>query len=405
MPFIKFRYALFFLMTSHFSWSVSIDLETAVQRAVEASTLVEMQEYVVDAKEGEWVQAGLRPNPNVQFEYQTQNWSTKNLNDDQDAVSVGVSQLIEMGGKRQARSCFARSMYEVAEWDYVFTELKIAQKAALAFVDVAVAQEKYQLGLRQLDILEEVVRVVNEQVMAGKQTPIQLNKAKLMWAAQKIHLKKFRRDLDSRKERLAYFWYMEEPNFDEIDYPLEEIKELPLLDYFIANLEQHPLLSKWDEALAGAWNGVTLEYSNRVPDITLEAGVTEEDSLFGYFGISFPFLLTNHNEGNIMKAYAAVSSAELQRSEVFRKLRYEVEQDYKDLEVTFQQADDYQNEILKPAYESFQKSQDAFSENKLSYLDVLEAQRTYFDLEMEYLDLLNDYHSKKMRLEYVTIDE
>jgi cobalt-zinc-cadmium efflux system outer membrane protein len=59
----------------------------------------------------------------------------------------------------------------------------------------------------------------------------------------------------------------------------------------------------------------------------------------------------------------------------------------------------YKNEILPSCREVFGASQISYDEGKIDYLTLLDAQRTYFESQIEYLDALADYHLYRTELE------
>ena len=81
----------------------SLTLVEAIQKAIAASPKLQAAEFGIAAASGTQQQAELYPNPEASFGIENIG-STGNLNgNDVIQTTVGVSQLIEMGGKRSAR--------------------------------------------------------------------------------------------------------------------------------------------------------------------------------------------------------------------------------------------------------------------------------------------------------------
>ena len=51
------------------------------------------------------------------------------------------------------------------------------------------------------------------------------------------------------------------------------------------------------------------------------------------------------------------------------------------------------------AVQAFEAAQEGYRQGKFSYLMVLDAQRTLFELKQQYIDTLADYHTSRAALE------
>jgi len=61
-----------------------------------------------------------------------------------------------------------------------------------------------------------------------------------------------------------------------------------------------------------------------------------------------------------------------------------------------------QKEVMPKVDETFQKIQRGYQQGKFSYLEVLDTQRTLFDVREAFLDALTRYHQSIVRLERLT---
>jgi cobalt-zinc-cadmium efflux system outer membrane protein len=89
----------------------------------------------IRAREAAELQAGLLPNP--VFGANAANFGNRAVRGfDGDVVTLALSQLIELGGKRAARIQVAQTGREVASWDYEVQRATVLARAAQAFIDV-----------------------------------------------------------------------------------------------------------------------------------------------------------------------------------------------------------------------------------------------------------------------------
>jgi len=93
------------------------------------------------AQEAATLQAGLFPNPT--FNANAANFGNQVIKGfDGDVVTLELSQLIELGGKRAARMEAASLTKQLADWDYETKRADVLTQVTQAFIDVLAAQQR-----------------------------------------------------------------------------------------------------------------------------------------------------------------------------------------------------------------------------------------------------------------------
>lgn len=372
-----------------------LDLDTAIFRALTCSATLKIEEGNALAKEGEWIQASLRPNPTLMIDYDTREWgkNVDNFNEGE-GWAVGLSQVFEMGGKRSARTRRGEAEYQIALWDYAIAKLEMTDKVTQAFFDVVLAQEKWHLAQKQYQTLQDMMSAINIQVEAERQSPLQMTRASLEKASHEIQIKKIEREWTAAKQKLSLFWQESCPDFDEVAYAFDEVC-LPPFPFDCAEcFSNHPSVLRWDSEREAAYEAIQQELAQKIPDVTLQAGVNTENSTSAFFGISFPLPVFNRNQGNIAKAYALADIAEKKREIEICQLFAAAESTYEGLSSLFAQVRMFHDSLFISTRQIFEQIKEGFFHGKFSYLEVLNAQRTLFDTEVEYFHLLTEFHSQ-----------
>jgi len=145
-----------------------------------------------------------------------------------------------------------------------------------------------------------------------------------------------------------------------------------------------------------------LEISKAVPDITIGAGVrrfNETDDNAFVFGVSIPLPISDRNQGGRMEAAYNLSKAYEEQRAARIEVTNRFNQIFTELSVSFNKIQELRTSILPGAREVFDASREAYAEGKIDYLNVLDAQRTYFVSQTEYLDALVSYHKAKTDME------
>ena len=132
-----------------------------------------------------------------------------------------------------------------------------------------------------------------------------------------------------------------------------------------------------------------------MPDLTLSLGVRRLNEIdkFGFVaGVSIPLPLFNRNQGGIFEATRRLSKAEEERRTANVKVLATVSEIYQALSSSFTEAMILRNDALPGALSAFEASQEGYRQGKFGYLDVLDAQRTLFDVRRRYIDAVAAYH-------------
>src|SRR5260370_36620319 len=108
--------------------------------------------------------------------------------------TLELSQLIELGGKRNSRVREAQFDREASEWDYQVKRLEVLKLTSLAFIDVLSAQRNVQLAEENVELTEAAVPVTQKRVEAGKASDVELLRTNTAVATPRIRFNQGRRD-------------------------------------------------------------------------------------------------------------------------------------------------------------------------------------------------------------------
>ena len=354
------------------------------------------------AAEARTLQAGLRPNPELGVEIENVGGTGQQRGFDAAESTFQLSQLIELGDKAGKRRKVAAFEKELAGLDFQSKKLDIFSETAKAFILVLTAQEELQLSNELLKLSEESFAAVEKRVSAGKDSPIEKTRASVAFSTIKIAHLETQRNLDYAKEHLASFWGQNKPLFEQAAGHLGSIEPLPAPDDMKNRLKQNPHYTRWDTEIQKSRAVLDLEKSKAIGDITVGAGVRRfnetHDNAF-VLGVSIPLPLSDRNQGAKQEAiYNLAKSGQAQKA-AWLKLHNEFNQAYQDYANSYHRANSLENNVLPAAHEMFGAATRAYQEGKVDYLNVLDAQRTFFEVKSEYIQSLAAYHIAKMDIE------
>jgi cobalt-zinc-cadmium efflux system outer membrane protein len=383
---------------------LELDLDTAVYRALTQSLTLHIALDETQSKRYQVKQARLHPNPGFSYAVEdfagNNNWRGWNNRKE----SYIYAQLFETAGKRRLRTQAASYQHYAAIVGYDVSKLIVLNRLNRAFINVVAAQELLNLTLDQTEIAKEVLRIATKKVEAGKVSLIQQNKAEVAYSTAIIAVERARVELKNAKKRLALLWAKACPDFEKTIFPFYDISAPISFEQCLADLCNQPEIVKSLYTQLNAKENWKLEKANRIPNVTLQIGYKanyEENNQGLIAGISIPIPLFNRNQGNIGSAYFDMLKTGDQGRQLWLVLESKLAIAHEELVRAYNESERIKNISLPSATQAFELAQKGYREGKFEYLDVLDAQRTLFEVRDRYIQALVNYHTRRADIDYL----
>jgi cobalt-zinc-cadmium efflux system outer membrane protein len=141
-----------------------------------------------------------------------------------------------------------------------------------------------------------------------------------------------------------------------------------------------------------------------VQDFTVSVGVQRREESQReqmMVGISVPIPLYNRNQGNLLEALRREDKARDELVATRITLASEAYQVVERLSARRQEAELLRDEVLPGAKSAYEAATIGFENGKFSFLEVLDAQRTFFSAKSQYLNALAALHRAVTDLESI----
>ncbi|MEQ8408103.1 MAG: TolC family protein [Gammaproteobacteria bacterium] len=317
-------------------------------------------------------------------------------------INIGLSQVIELGGKRQARLGVANRRLDLLTAEQRVVELDLLGETIQRFIDVASAQQLVALQARATEIATQTIELLEPLVAAGRSPQLEQDRAEAARiraeAAEAMAVAMF----DSARIRLSAMWAISEPQFDAVEANLLSVGTPGSLQTLLSNIDSNPNVAIYasEERLREA----ELQQANTLKqsDIQWSAGVRHlrelNDTAFT-IGASMPLFTESRAQGQIREARANLQEVEARRAVTLNRLRGEITSLYQRLNQTISEVDLLQDEVL-PRLESVQEqSRIAYENGTYSYLELISAQREYLDAELALINSATTAHKLRAEIE------
>jgi outer membrane protein, heavy metal efflux system len=377
---------------------VRITLDQAVQLALAHNhALLAERTTIAQSKDAE-ITANLRPNPDLGLDYiglplrpSQFNWNNIDQTTEFDA---GISYLFERGKKRQNRLQAARDQTSVAVSTVSDNERTLTFNVATAFTNVLLAESTLDFAQQDLKSFENTINISESQYKAGDMSEGDFLKIKLQ-------LLQFQTDVTAailaKQQALVSLRQLLGFESVSLDYDVAGTLEYRKLPYNVEDLEAMALKNRPD--LRAAQQGVTaaqsaykLQRAEGKVDVTGTLNYTHiSDQDTTSFYVNFPLPIFNRNQGQIAQARDAIVQAQETEREASEQVMSDVQSAFEGVRTNEQTLQIYQSGYLDQSKQSVDISEYAYRRGAASLLDFLDAERTYRDTQLAYLQQLASY--------------
>lgn len=341
-----------------------------------ASARLELQ-----AMEGAEMQAGARPNPELGVLVEDTRSATR-------TTTWQLSQAIELGGKRSARLSAAARSREQAAVALQAIQAELRSAVASGFFDVLGTQEQLRLTQASLDLARNASTIAGKRLQAGKVPPLEHAKAQVAEAGVRAEVAQAQSDLRLARQRLAALLGQTKVSFDLADGNADLLPAMPADQRVGELMGQAPSIRLAQLEIARRQAMAAGERAKRVPDLTVTLGAKRDAELGrtqAVMGLSIPLPFMDTNQGNLMEALHREEQARELLTGATLKVQAEVSQSLERLRLTREQAQMLRAEVLPVAQTAYDAAVKGYELGKFAFLDVLDAQRTLFQLRQQAL--------------------
>lgn len=403
--FAVFFVFLFLAMPARSAEPARLTLAEARRLALERSPSLAAALAEARARDGSLLQAGLAPNPQLASDVQDFSGSGQRSGFDQAQTTLRLSQLIELGGKRQGRINVAKLERDLAGWDIEEKRLAAVAATTTAFVRALAARDRQTLGAEAIRLARESAATAKALVRAGAASPAEATRADLEVERTRLAMAHAQREASTAMSALAATWGDRASTFRELDCNLDELEPIPALDALEKACEDNPALARWAAESDRAAARLALEASGAVPDVTLGLGVRyyrEGNDAALVAEASVPLPLWNRNQGAVAEASHRVEKARLEGDAARLAVLSDIRTIHARLVQERSEAEALRTKLIPGARRALDQATAAFRSGAVRFLEVLDAQRALVDARTDRVQALESFHTDAAELERLT---
>lgn len=364
--------------------TTSIDLSTAIQLALDQPA-ARAASYEAEASAALVGQADRLPNPELSYLREGRQAGTR-------TTTVQIEQTIELGNKRRARVALAQEAAGLARIESLARRQAIRADVIAAYHDVLGAGHRLALAQALTGVARKTVDVAGKRVAAGKISPIDETRARLAAVDATTAFAQATAAQAIARTRLGALIGRPSATIVLAD-DSDRLPDAEPLAALLARAGDAAAIRRARGQVSARQAQVDVERAARVPDVTLSVGTKRDDQIGrrqAVVGLSVPLPLFNRNEDALRAALhrtdqageeLAAARVETAAALTAAHTRYETARN----EVLLLRRD-----VVPNAQAAYEQTLKGFEYGKFSFLDVLDAQRTWFQAQSRQWDSLDD---------------
>lgn len=351
----------------------------------------------IDESRASEITAYLRPNPDLNFGIDQFDPITPNPYRPLTNLfpSTSVSYLHERQRKRELRLESAKKSTAVAESTYSDQERSLLFTLRNAFVQTLQAKAVSQNASENLEYWDRSLAVNRNRFKAGDLAEVDLDRLELQRVQFESDYQTALVNLRTNKIQLLQLLNDRTPvdRFDIIGPYEFTDRLLPLQEFHNVALETRPDLRAAVQNIELARANHQLAVANGSADPTFSVDAARNPPISAYFGfsVSIPLRIHDRNQGEKLRTQLDIGRTEKLRDASEALVFSDVDSAYVTMQSSVDLLKAYQEKYLKLATDVRDKTSFSFQHGGASLLDYLDAEKSYRDTRLAYLNLIGSY--------------
>jgi len=385
--------------------TASLTLDEAIRATIEHNPQLSAYQFKSDALTGEQQTAGLRPEFRVGAELENVAGSGELRGTNAAELTIAVSSVIELGGKRDARLGVVTARQQQLQTEQRVLTLDVLSGVTRQFLALVAAQEQLALHTEANRIAQDTLSSLRRQVQAGRLPEAEVLRAQAGLARANVALKQAEQAVRRERLLLSAQWADPTPDFQIVQGDLYALPPSVSLSDLQSRLANNPDLLLLTSEIDVRSAELREARSNRRGDIEWSAGVRRlQDSgdSAAVVGVSVPLGSGRRASGSIATATAQQAGAQQAHDSARIRLEAELIGLADEQQQAINELGTLRNEVIPALRRALKATGDGFEQGRYSYLELTLAQGELLDAQLAVVDAAERVQQTRIELERLT---
>jgi cobalt-zinc-cadmium efflux system outer membrane protein len=378
--------------------TTTLTLSDLEQQAIQNNPTLAQAAARVEAARGRSLQAGLYPNPTVGYEGDR----IGAAGTAGEMQGLFIDQTIVTGGKLRLNRARVAQEISQAEAQVLAQQYRVLNGVRVRFYQLLAMQRLIDVQSNLLGVAEDAVKTTEELINVGAANKADLLQARIEARQERVALKNARTQYAAAWQQLAAFVGNSSLPATRLQGDLETAGTVPDFDAALCHLlEASPEMLIARAEVARNQIALKREQVEPIPNVQLRLSngydfETRNNVTSVGVGVRLPIF--DKNLGNIRNAQAQLAYAQADVTRVELSLRQRLARTYARYKTAQETVQSYRDSSLPEAKEAYELYLESFRRRRAAWPQVLVAQRTYFQMSVEYLQALDQLRRSEVAI-------
>jgi len=368
-------------------------LQSSIAQAMSTSPELKISSAEIGARTSELQLSDMWPDPSLELKVDNQIGRDEGTGD-YGLSEITISQDIPLSRIKHQKSV-AEAQLNAAMHSQSNDTLIIQNRVAKVFYELQYAVAAYDLTQKRVKLADKLTASATSNkrdTMVRYLTP--LEKMRLNIISEKAHQEEAAAEGKYRETLTEFYKLLGIDGNSNVNIPdLSPVVDIPKLDFLSDLQDKHPLLSTQQQVLLAATNKIDLVRNSVMKDPSISINRLRENFSSGtenVYGVMLNIEIPIHDRksSKVSKANYNASQQRIELARLKRELQINLNQSYTHLNHLIEQSSEYKIKVLNPATKILSLSEKGFISGELNILSLVDANNTYFESYMQYLDLI-----------------
>jgi cobalt-zinc-cadmium efflux system outer membrane protein len=370
-----------------------LNLAALEQLALEHNPTLLQAGANIEAAQGRAEQAGLYPNPTVG--YAGERIGAGGTAGEMQGLFIDQT-VVTAGKLRLSRAKFGQEVSQTTALALA-QQYRVLNSVRIRFYQLLALQRLLEVRGELLKVAEDAVQTTEELLNVGAANNPDLLQARIEARQERVALENSRTQYQAAWRQLAALVGAPELAVSRLEGDLEAAVPMPDFDATLAHLlEASPEIQVALAEIARTEIGLKREQVEPIPNVQMRLAngydfETRRDVTSVQVGVRLPIF--DKNQGNIRVARAQVAYAQAELRRVQLSLNQRLARAYARYRTAAATVQTDRKDILPDAKKAYELYLESFRKRRAAWPQVLVAQRTYFQISVEYNEALAEMRS------------
>ena len=373
----------------------TLTLQQALKRALAANPRLTAAERDLGIAEGRSLQSRAIANPELSAEAENVLGSGPYRGTQSLETTLQLSQLVELGGKRDARIAAGLAEVDAVAWQRRATRLEVLSETAVGFIQVLSEQQRIQILSDHVAALDRLQPLLQRRVEAGASSQPEVLRAQVAADLVRVEREKAKALLSTARRELALLMGDNAPRFLSVSGNLGIVRRPPPFRTIVDAIEGNPQLVRWTAVWAQRNAELLSARLKVVPDVRASVGwrrfrETSDNAMV--FGLSMTLPIWDQNQGDVLAARQSRDKVEAERAINKLTLLSIAGRAYDTATSAVQEIELLRGTVLPNARRAAQGLEEGYGQGRYTLLELLDVQAALTEAALREQDALRSFH-------------